>query len=155
VVQHVAEVLGHADVSQVEADRGFQELGFDSLTSLELRNRLRDATGAALPATLVFDFPTPAAVAGLLRDTLDLGPADPAEAVLGELERLEARLAALSGSAQGPDRARIALRLQGLLSRWNESGTTDGKPSEAGDSVALDAATDDDLFNLVDNLGNF
>ncbi|MEU4366852.1 type I polyketide synthase [Micromonospora chersina] len=63
---HAATVLGHAGPGAVEPDRDFLELGFDSLTALELRDALRQETGAELSATLLFDHPTPLALAGHL-----------------------------------------------------------------------------------------
>ncbi|MET8909929.1 type I polyketide synthase [Micromonospora sp. NPDC004551] len=63
---HAATVLGHAGPGAVEPDRDFLELGFDSLTALELRDALHQETGAELSATLLFDHPTPIALAGHL-----------------------------------------------------------------------------------------
>ncbi|KAB8167952.1 SDR family NAD(P)-dependent oxidoreductase [Streptomyces sp. 3MP-14] len=89
VTSEVAAVLGHASGAGIRAERALREIGFDSLTAVELRNRLRTATGLALPATLVFDFPTPAKLADHLRGQLLPGaatagnghphPADPGE----------------------------------------------------------------------------
>ncbi|HZX36826.1 MAG TPA: SDR family NAD(P)-dependent oxidoreductase, partial [Streptomyces sp.] len=69
---HVAAVLNHTDPDEVDPNRAFRELGFDSLMAVELRNALSEAIGKRLPATLIFDHPTPTALAARLRTELSL-----------------------------------------------------------------------------------
>nr|WP_220449747.1 type I polyketide synthase [Nonomuraea longispora] len=80
----VAAVLGFADESAIEPQRQFQELGFDSLTAVELRNQLNTVTGLHLPATLIFDYPTPHDLTRFVLEQLfpavAAGTAEPADA---------------------------------------------------------------------------
>ncbi len=70
VCEHAAVVLGHSGSDAINRDRAFGDLGFDSLTGVELRNRLKTDTGLALSRTLIFDYPTPTALADHLRQQL-------------------------------------------------------------------------------------
>ncbi|WP_452312077.1 SDR family NAD(P)-dependent oxidoreductase, partial [Micromonospora eburnea] len=77
VREHAADVLGYASFDELDVDRPFREMGFDSLTAVELRNRLSAVTGLRLPVTLVFDHPRPEALADRLYEQLfEARPAD-------------------------------------------------------------------------------
>ncbi|MFF0636632.1 SDR family NAD(P)-dependent oxidoreductase [Nocardia sp. NPDC004151] len=139
----LAAVLGIADPLSIEADRPFQELGMDSMTAVQLRNRLSLATGTTLPATAVFDRPTPADLAAFVLDALR--PPAPADVLWAELDRWE-RVADDLGEA---DRDRIAERLRELAGRWAASPVTENPATEAVDAH-LATASAEELLSFID-----
>ncbi|MEU5429756.1 SDR family NAD(P)-dependent oxidoreductase, partial [Streptomyces olivoreticuli] len=146
VCSHVAAVLGYDAATPVNAAQGLRELGFDSLTAVELRNRLSAATGLKLPATFVFDHPDPTALAHRLG--LELAPqeADPLAGVLEEFERLEPTLLAVS-SRDGTARSELAGRLRATLSRLD---VPDGAAEDAAVTARIQDASIDEIFAFID-----
>ncbi|MGW2643183.1 SDR family NAD(P)-dependent oxidoreductase [Streptomyces sp. NPDC001348] len=151
VQSYAAAVLGFAGPSAVGATRSFKELGFDSLTAVEFRNRLTAATGIRLSATAVFDHPTPLALARLLHAELAPERTDPAEGVLAELDRLESRLP--DASLDDEAHRAVTARLEDLLARFKSmrTATTDGT-DDVGARLQ-DASSDEVLAFITDELG--
>ncbi|MFJ2249658.1 SDR family NAD(P)-dependent oxidoreductase, partial [Streptomyces sp. NPDC087862] len=145
VRREVAGTLGHRSAATIEPERAFNDLGFDSLTAVELRNRLHATTGLKLPATVVFDHPTPADLARHLRTQIPNLPAAGPEGLLGELDRIEQMLTDFDPTDE--ESADIQRRLAALLGRFD----TAARPVEA-ERVAdkIDAATDDEIFAFID-----
>ncbi|MFG3410368.1 SDR family NAD(P)-dependent oxidoreductase, partial [Streptomyces sp. NPDC048142] len=149
----VAEVLGHGEHGDIGADRPFQELGFDSLTAVELRNKLNAATGLRLPTTLVFDYPSPAALARYLAAQIEVEeqPGSPAGPLLASLERARPGIEGMA--ADDGSREQVVARLRELLKLAEDTGRTGaGKKGDDADEEDLGSASDDELFALIDGL---
>ncbi|MFJ3950462.1 SDR family NAD(P)-dependent oxidoreductase [Streptomyces libani] len=145
VCTQVAAVLGHASAAEVGDQQSFKDLGFDSLTAVELRNRLGTATGALLPATLVFDHPTPLALADHL--CAELAPGHPTGQAAAAPEDDAAVREALA--AIPVERLRAAGLLDDLLALAQPTTSGTGREDGVDSAPAPDAIESMEVDDLV------
>ncbi|MCN4269927.1 type I polyketide synthase, partial [Mycobacterium tuberculosis] len=140
VISNAAAVLGRSSSVDINAHKAFQDLGFDSLTAVELRNRLKTATGLTLSPTLIFDYPTPATLAEHLDSRLVTASGSDQQSLSDRVDDITRELVVLLDQ---PDlsanvKAHLRTRLQTMLT----SLTTED------DDIA--AATESQLFAILD-----
>ncbi|GAA0727873.1 SDR family NAD(P)-dependent oxidoreductase [Dactylosporangium roseum] len=142
VRSNAATVLGHAGTGAVAAEASFKSLGFDSLTAVELRNRLAAATGLRLHTALVFDYPEVAVLVDHLLERLAPATVAAPDEPPDELAHLEDALTA----AHERDAGAVTARLEALLARWKKERPTD---DDAADR--LRDADAGELLEFIDN----
>ncbi|RBM21646.1 hypothetical protein DEH69_05440 [Streptomyces sp. PT12] len=145
VCGYAGSVLGHAPDENLEPQRAFKDLGIESMTAIDLRNRLNRATGLKLPATLVFEYPTPAALAEHLRAEIVRDGTMSVATLHAELDRMDRGLS--QATASEAERAQIAQRLERMLAAWTGAEAK----SDTGEDFAdkLESASDDEVFEFL------
>ncbi len=145
---NAAMVLGVPNPADINVGRAFQELGFDSLTAVELRNRLKNATGLTLSPTLIFDYPTPTVLAGHLDTQLAGTDAGDQPNLMARVNDITRELQALLGAPDwnADDRSVLRARIHTLLSALPPADPLDSEHLDDD----LDAATESQLFAILD-----
>ncbi|WP_411577091.1 acyl carrier protein [Streptomyces sp. A13(2022)] len=142
VRREAAAVLGHTSPAAIAPDQVFTDIGFDSLSAVELRDRLAARTGLRLPASFAFDHPTPSELVEHLSGRL--GGGHDGDRVLAELARLESAVA--DAGPDGPPTG-LGTRLRALLARVETAA-----PAPAGDVAArLESASAADVLAFIDD----
>ncbi|MFE6166037.1 KR domain-containing protein, partial [Streptomyces sp. NPDC056486] len=161
VRQTTASILAYSDLSDVPPQLGFLDMGLDSLSTIELRNALGGQTGLRLPATLVFDHPTPAALARHLQRLIPFHKSDGHGQVdvLGDLRQLDSSLSSVSVS-DGALRTEIRDQLRALLKAFEAASPLGTEPrtqanqagQPTGEQVAdeLRSASTDEVLRFID-----
>jgi NADP-dependent 3-hydroxy acid dehydrogenase YdfG/acyl carrier protein len=132
--------------SEIGPNQPVHELGLDSLMALELRKHLAAQTGLRLPASLLFDYPTPAKLSRRLHAELLRELPNAVTPILAELDRLDALLGTVDSDAAS--QAALSKRLEAFAHKWQKAR----EPAVLGHAIEqnLYRANDDELYRLID-----
>ncbi|MFY9920653.1 MAG: type I polyketide synthase, partial [Mycobacterium sp.] len=145
VTEHLTAVLGHPDPTTINPNDTFADLGFDSLTAIELRNRLSTATALTLTPTIIFDHPTPTTLAKHLHTEMTKATerngagADRFDAMIGALEDVVA-----NSRWDDTQKARAAARIERVLASVQADSQREADDSD------IESASDSELFRIID-----
>jgi NADP-dependent 3-hydroxy acid dehydrogenase YdfG len=144
VCSQVALVLGHAGAQAVDPQKTFKDLGFDSLSAVELRNRLSTASGLRPGVGLLFDHPTPAAVADYLLSEIDPRGKERLASLDARIDQLADLIASLD--ADEIERRRLTARLGAVAAQLQDADSQENAVAQK-----IDSATAEEIFDLIDS----
>jgi polyketide synthase 7 len=144
---HAAAVLGQP-TEGIDPDTAFQDFGFDSLSAIELRNRLTTTTGLHLSPTLIFDYPTPAALATHLHNEIQIS----AESGLARVRQVNAivedlKTLVLRSEWDTAQRSELISKIDTVLAYLTSSDGCDRREPDNGD---IELASESELFAILD-----